>query len=110
VAGTTTLDEDLGDDVPSGSRIYRAVFVESDGTPTFSSYQATRVSFDNRLEAGEVRTEMYRFVIPWHARESVQLIARLSYLAYPAGFAARLGVARAVPVTVATTTTTVPLR
>jgi hypothetical protein len=110
VAGMARLDDGLGEDVPRGSRIYRAIFVDGDGRPTFSSYQATRVSFDNRLEAGEVRTETYRLTIPWHAGESVRLVARLYYLAYPVSFAASLGVPRPVPVQVAATAITVPLR
>jgi hypothetical protein len=110
VAGMMQLDDDLlGDDVPRGSRIYRAVFVDRDGRPTLASYDATGVAFDNRLEAGEIRTERYRVAIPRRS-PSVQLTARLYYLAYPGSFAAKLGLARAIPVEVAAATMTLSLR
>jgi hypothetical protein len=111
VAGAGVFDERLlGGDIPKGSRLYRTIFLDRAGRPTLASYQAARVAFDNRLDAGEVRTELYRFTVPVDARGGLRLTARLFYLSYPGPFAARLGLTPSAPVEVAAATTALSLR
>lgn len=104
-AGSGELDASLlRGDVPDGCRIYRAVFFDASGKQTLSSYDAIRVVWDNRLEAGEKRVEPYELVLPTVAARSVRIEARLVYLSYPSALARRFEVAPAAPVEVATAT------
>ena len=43
----------LGGDVPAGSRLYRAIYVDAAGAQTLASSSATAIPFDNRLRARE---------------------------------------------------------
>jgi hypothetical protein len=96
VAGKGPYDREiLEKDIPEGSRIYRAVFVDEAGKQTLSFYNATRVVFDNRLKASEVRRETYRFQVPRSAAGTVTLRASLNYLPYPSSFSRRFGQPRA---------------
>ncbi len=93
----------LGDDVPAGSRIYRAVFFDADRKQTLASYDAVQAVWDNRLGPGEIRVEPYELAIPDAASGTVRLEARLVYLSYPTAFARRMEVAPSKPVDVAVT-------
>lgn len=98
VAGAGPFDAAiLGGDVPAGSRLYRAVYVDAGGVQTLSSAAATAIPFDNRLRPREPRRERYRFALPAAAPGPVVLLARVYYLAYPAAFARALGVEPAAP-------------
>lgn len=111
VAGKGPFDQEiLGQDIPAGSRIYRCIFVDENRRQTLSSYNAVRVIFDNRLDAGEIRHETYRVPIPQEARGTVTLHAGLNYLAYPSSFTARLGLPRPEPVEVASARIEIPVR
>ena len=82
----------LGDDIPTGSRIYRSIYVDDHGKQTLRSYDATKIVFDNRLDASEIREETYRFTIPAAARGKVVAVrASLNYLPYPSSFTRKLG-------------------
>jgi nitrate/TMAO reductase-like tetraheme cytochrome c subunit len=87
----------LGADIPAGSRVYRSVFVDAAGAPTLASYRATRIVFDNRLKAEEVRQERYLFRIPDDFRGPLAFTARIRYLPYPVSFARALGLPPAAP-------------
>ena len=98
VSGMGAFDEHvLGADVPAGSRIYRSVFVDATGAQTLASYNASRITFDNRLRAEEVRTERYAFRIPADAREPLAFTARIRYLPYPGSFARALAIQPPAP-------------
>jgi hypothetical protein len=102
VAGGCAADRDLlGAEIPAGSRVYRAVYVDGAGAQTLASYRAAGIAFDNRIKAREERAETYRLRVPAGARDRVLLKARLLYLAYPAAFARSLAIAPAAPVTLA---------
>jgi hypothetical protein len=79
----------LGPEVPKGSRIYRAVFIDSAGLATLDSYTAVAKLFDNRLKAAEKRKESYRFTIPEGARGDIKIQATLKYLPYSSTFTSR---------------------
>jgi hypothetical protein len=81
----------LGPEVPKGSRIYRAVFIDGAGKATLDSYNAVSKLFDNRLKAAEKRTESYRFLIPEGTKGDIRIKATLKYLPYSSTFTARLG-------------------
>ena len=73
-----------------GSRVYRSIFADQKGVPVVASYDAARVLFDNRLEAGEKRLENYSVRIPVSLdSDVVTLSAELYYLPYPRVFADR---------------------
>ncbi len=111
VSGRGRFDREvLGDDVPEGSRIYRAVFVDAEGKQTLSFYDAARIVFDNRLGAAEVRKEIYQLRPPRTAGERLSLKASLYYLPYPSSFADRLGLPRPEPVEIASAVREIPLR
>jgi len=80
-------DQILRDDIPKGNRIYRAIFVDKTGKQTLSSYNATKIIFDNRLNAEEIRKETYHFNIPKDVTGKLFLYATLYYLPYPDTFA-----------------------
>lgn len=84
-------NEILGDDIPKGSRIYRAVFVDSGGKQTLSFHDAVKIIFDNRLDASEIRTETYFFTVPRDARGKITFRASLNYLPYRASFSKQFG-------------------
>ncbi len=68
VFGGSVIDRDASkDDVTKGSRVYRAILVDEKGKQTLSSYKATRIAFDNRLSAAEIRKEVYRFRMGLHS-------------------------------------------
>ncbi|HSB70654.1 MAG TPA: multiheme c-type cytochrome [Candidatus Methylomirabilis sp.] len=100
----------LGQDIPKGSRIYRAIFVDETGKPTLSSYDAVEVVFDNRLDAGEIREERYHLTVPADARGTLRLQASLNYLPYPSSFSRRLGLGMAESVEVASTQKSLSIR
>lgn len=98
VAGKGPFDQDiLADEIPQGSRIYRAVFVDAEGKPTLSSYDAVKSIFDNRLNAGEIRDEKYHFKIPADLRGEIAIEATLKYLPYPTSFSRKFGQEEAEP-------------
>ena len=81
----------LGPEIPKGSRIYRAVFIDGAGQATLDSYNAVAKLFDNRLKAAEKRKESYRFTIPEGAKGDITIKATLKYLPYSSTFTARFG-------------------
>jgi cytochrome c554/c'-like protein len=110
VVGSGSFDQMLlGLDIPRGSRIYRAILVDGAGRPTFASYDAVRIVFDNRLDAGEIREETYHLTIPADAKGTVQLRARLNYLPYPSSFSNRFGLRRPESVEIAFAEMDLPL-
>jgi len=88
-------------DVPRGRRVYRTISLDKTGKQTLSSYKAVNIIFDNRLDAGEIRTESYHFTIPKDASGKLRLLALLNYLPYPGSFADKLGLPRPEAVTIA---------
>lgn len=104
VVGASELERWLlRDDVPAGSRVYRAVFLDAKGEPTLTSYEARQLLFDNRLGAAEVRHEVYEYVVPENLEEGddLHVTASLKYLRYPSRFAEELDVGPAEPLQVA---------
>lgn len=92
VAGASPADKALnGTDISPGSRLYRAILVDREGQPTLNKWEAVDKVFDNRLQAGEGRRELYRFTLPADVSGSVEVDAVLRYLRYPPGVAKRLG-------------------
>jgi hypothetical protein len=81
----------LGPQFPKGNRIYRTIFVDAKGGQTLSFYDATKIIFDNRLGAGEVRKERVSVRIPAGQTGALLLTASLQYLPYPEPFAKKLG-------------------
>jgi hypothetical protein len=81
----------LGPEIPKGSRVYRAVFIDSAGQATLDSYNAVTKLFDNRLKAAEKRKESYRFQIPEGAKGGITIKAILKYLPYSSAFTDRFG-------------------
>lgn len=102
VAGRGAFDPaTLAGDLPAGSRVYRAVFLDVGGTQTLDSGAATAVGFDNRLQARETRREAYVFRVPAGTAGPVVFLARLYYLPYPAAFARALDLPKAAPLLMA---------
>lgn len=98
VAGNAAEDKEvLGDAIPAGSRVYRAVFVDAAGAQTLSSYDAVRSIFDNRLNASEIREETYHVTIPAGLRGKAAIEARLKYLPYPESFTRKFGLEKPEP-------------
>jgi hypothetical protein len=91
----------LGPEIADGSRLYRAVFVDEKGLQTHNYWEAADKVFDNRIRAGEVRVEMFRFTVPSDASGEFEAEATLRYLRYPSGFAKRLEIPPAESVLVA---------
>jgi hypothetical protein len=92
IAGRGRFDSELvGPEIPKGSRLYRAVFVDGAGQATLDSYNAVAKLFDNRLKAAEKRKESYRFRIPDGAKGNITVKATLKYLPYSSTFTDRLG-------------------
>ncbi|MBI5076506.1 MAG: hypothetical protein HZB62_15250 [Nitrospirae bacterium] len=102
VAGRGILDKEIiAGDVPEGSRMYRSIYLDKHGKQTLSSYNAARITFDNRLKAEEIRKERYQFRIPKDATGTVIFMARINYLRYPSSFARSLGIEKTEPVELA---------
>ena len=92
VTGKGPFDQEiLGDDIPKGNRIYRTIFVDKTGIQTLSSYNAVRITFDNRLNASELRRETYHFKVPNDVKGKLTVKASLNYLPYPSFFSRRFG-------------------
>ncbi len=81
----------LGPEVPEGSRVYRAIFVDGAGKATLDSYNAVAILFDNRLKAAEKRKESYRFILQEGAKDDITIKATLKYLPYSSTFTNRFG-------------------
>lgn len=93
VAGANPADKALNDTAISpGSRLYRAILVDREGQPTRNKWEAFDKVFDNRLQAGEGRRELYRFTLPADVSGSVEIDAVLRYLRYPPGIAKHVGI------------------
>ncbi|RRS36197.1 MAG: hypothetical protein NV67_08340 [Gammaproteobacteria bacterium (ex Lamellibrachia satsuma)] len=104
VAGLNPTDAALlGTEIADGSRLYRAIVVDTEGQQTLNNWEAVDKVFDNRLKAGEVRREMFRFTLPADASGSLEAEVALRYLRYPPGFVTRLGIAPADSVLMART-------
>lgn len=92
VTGKGPFDQKvLGEDIPKGTRIYRAILVDKADIQTLSSYNAVRIIFDNRLNASELRKETYYFKVPKNVKNKIILRASLNYLPYPSSFSRRFG-------------------
>jgi hypothetical protein len=81
----------LGPEIPKGSRIYRAIFVDAKGQATLDSYDAVGKLFDNRLKASEKRRESYQLRIPEGVQGDLSIEATLKYLPYSSVFTDRFG-------------------
>ena len=87
IAGGAPDDaEILGADVPAGSRMYRSVFVDAKGKQSLFHYDAVKNIFDNRLNAAEVRQEIYQLQIPPGFSGHINLLATLTYMGAPSSF------------------------
>lgn len=93
----------LGTDVPRGSRLYRSVFTDAKGRQTLFQYDSVSNVFDNRLNAAEVRNEMYDVQLPKDFSGQITLSASLNYLAAPSSFTKRHNVPDFKPVVISTT-------
>lgn len=91
----------LGNDVPLGSRLYRAVLVNSAGRQSLYQYDAVKNIFDNRLEAEEIRHEEYYLNLPNDFSGNVTLEASLYYRGAPSSFMKRIRVKDVTPVLIA---------
>lgn len=101
VAGASSDDATvLGTDVPHGVRIYRSVFVDAKGRQSLFHYDSVKKVFDNRLNAAEVRREMYEAQLPEEFSGQITLTATLNYLAAPRSFTTRLNVPDFKPVVI----------
>lgn len=102
IAGTVPQDAAiLGNDVPFGSRLYRSVFVDAQGHQSLFHYDAERNIFDNRLNAAEVRSEVYELTVPPGYSGHITLSASLSYQSAPSSFTRHVQVADFKPVVIA---------
>jgi hypothetical protein len=88
-------------DVPIGSRLYRTVLVNAAGRQSLFQYDAVKNSFDNRLDAAEVRKERYYLQVPANFSGKVELEAQLYYKGAPSSFTKRMQVPDVSPVLVA---------
>jgi hypothetical protein len=111
IAGGSAFDQEIiGDDIPRGSRVYRAIFLDKEGKWTHSTYDAVRIAFDNRLNPGEKRKETYRAKVLETMQGAVEVRARLNYLLYPTALMKRFGLERPQPFEMAVAKTTVTVR
>lgn len=102
VAGVSPDDaEILGSDVPPGSRLYRSVFTDKNGRQSLFQYDAEAHTFDNRLNAEEIRSEEYEIHLPPDFSGQITLSATLSYQVAPRSFTRRAQVANFAPVVIA---------
>lgn len=88
-------------DVPAGSRLYRAVLLNTAKRQSLFRHDAVRNAFDNRLEAAEVRNERYYLKLPPGFSGKVTVEAHLYYRGAPSSFAKRMQVPDFTPVLVA---------
>ena len=103
VSGLGPFDQEfISADIPKGNRVYRAIYLDKKGKQTLSSYEAVKIIFDNRLEAAEIRKEIYNFVIPKDLRGNVVLVAELQYLPYPSSFSNQFSLPSPEAVVIAT--------
>lgn len=91
----------LGPEIPKGSRVYRAIFVDAKGRATLDSYDAVDKLFDNRLKASEKRKESYWLRIPEGVQSDLSIEASLKYLPYSSVFTERFGLPKREAVIVA---------
>jgi len=92
VTGKGPSDQEiLGEDIPIGTRLYRAILIDKENRQTLSSYNAVKIIFDNRLNAAEIRKETYTFKVPKDVKGKINLKANLNYLPYPSSFSRRFG-------------------
>ena len=91
----------IGPEIPKGSRVYRAIFADSEGQVTLNSYDAVAKLFDNRLKAAEKRKESYRLLVPETVKGDISINATLKYLPYSSTFSDRLRLPRPEAVIVA---------
>jgi hypothetical protein len=102
VVGSENSDARLiGPEIPKGSRVYRAIFADSESQATLNSYDAVTKLFDNRLKAAEKREETYRFTIPETVKGDILINATLKYLPYSSTFSEHLGLPKPEAVIVA---------
>lgn len=93
----------LGNDIPAGRRVYRAICIDPEGQQTLFSFDAVKITFDNRLLANEIRKEFFTFQVPDDVGSEFSLVARLNYLRYPSSFAGELRVPEAKLIELAST-------
>jgi hypothetical protein len=111
VAGNGPFDQEImGLDIPRGSRIYRAVFINKAGRQTLSFYDAVKIIFDNRLNAGEIRKETFHFKIPDDLKGKTHLEAKLNYLRYPSILSSQFGLPRLRPVEVSSSSKEITIK
>lgn len=93
----------LGDDVPAGSRLYRAVYADAAGAQTQETYLAAKAIFDSRLGPGEARVEQFEYTVPAEAKEGAYLHveAALKYLSAPSAYYERFNLPPREPAVVA---------
>lgn len=109
VAGQAKEDAKfLGKDVPVGSRIYRAIFLDGAGKQTLQSWDAVKIGFDNRLPAGMIVKESYELDLPKEVHGPVRIEAKLRYLAYPSWFGGLMDLAASPVIDVATASAELP--
>jgi len=103
-------DEVIGEDIPKGTRIYRAILIDRGNRQTLSSYNAVKILFDNRLNAGEIRKETYFFRVPDTVKGGITLKASLNYLPYPSAFSRQFGLPKPETYPFASTSIEMPLK
>jgi hypothetical protein len=102
IAGYGNFDSLLiGQEIPKGSRVYRAIFTDAKGQATLNSYDAVAKLFDNRLKAAEKRREFYPCTIPEGAKSDFSIEAVLKYLPCSSTFTDQLGLPKPEVVIVA---------
>lgn len=75
---------------------------------TLSSYDAVRITFDNRLNPAELRQETYYFKVPQDVQGKIDLRASLYYLPCPSSFAERFGLPKPESFEVTSTSIEIP--
>ena len=102
VSGMGSFDREiLGSEFPRGRRLYRAICIDEEGYQTLYSYDASEIIFDNRLNADEIRKEIFHFKIPEDIGNELTFIAKLYYVRYPVNFAESLNLPIVEPVELA---------
>lgn len=93
----------LGDEVPRGARLYRAVFEDPNGEQALEAYRAAKKLFDNRLGAGERRVERFEYTVPYSLNEGddLHVVASLKYRTAPAHYYERFELEPRPPVQLA---------
>ena len=102
VSGMGSFDREiLGSEFPRGKRLYRAICIDKERQQTLYSYDASEIIFDNRLNADEIRKEIFQFRIPENIGSELSFIAKLYYVRYPVTFAESLNLPKVKPVELA---------